>query len=93
MRGELGSSNNDGYGVEWIIHDGPYNEIVSWQYHRFAEALGRRGFEVRTEGEFERVLAQALPSEAPSLIEVHVPRDDISRQFRQLAKIVNRVNA
>jgi TPP-dependent 2-oxoacid decarboxylase len=32
--------NNDGYTTERIIHEGPYNDIQPWAYHRLPEVLG-----------------------------------------------------
>ncbi len=34
--------NNAGYGTERHIHDGPFNDVLRWQYHRLPEVL-RRG--------------------------------------------------
>ena len=31
--------NNKGYTVERVIHDGPYNDIQNWAYHRLPEVL------------------------------------------------------
>ena len=32
--------NNDGYGIERAIYDGPYNDISPWRYHLLPQALG-----------------------------------------------------
>ena len=32
--------NNDGYTAERIIHEGPYNDIQPWAYHRLPEVFG-----------------------------------------------------
>jgi len=70
--------NNDGYAIERIFHDGPYNDLQMWQYHRFPEIFGGGwGCEVKTEGELENALKQALsrPGEL-AFIEVHLDRLD-----------------
>ncbi|MCL5097497.1 MAG: thiamine pyrophosphate-binding protein, partial [Candidatus Omnitrophica bacterium] len=42
--------NNSGYGTERHIHDGPFNDLVPWQYYRVPELLGTgRGFQIETE--------------------------------------------
>jgi indolepyruvate decarboxylase len=70
--------NNDGYAIERVFHDGPYNDLQMWQYHRFPEVFGGGwGCEVKTEGELENALKQALsrPGEL-AFIEVHLDRLD-----------------
>ena len=32
--------NNDGYGTERHIHEGPYNDLQPWQFHRVPEVIG-----------------------------------------------------
>src|SRR5437016_5048343 len=50
--------NNSGYGTERPMQDGPYNDVVPWQFHRLPEIFGAgRGFLVQTEGELEEALA------------------------------------
>ncbi len=37
--------NNSGFGTERHIHDGPYNNILPWEYAKIPELLGTgRGF-------------------------------------------------
>jgi len=52
--------NNNGYGTERHMQDGPYNDVWPWQYHRLPEILGAgRGFLVRTEQELDQALTEA----------------------------------
>lgn len=79
--------NNRGYTVERIIHDGPFNDISEWRYHRLPEVFGGRpGIEVRTEGELEKALAIAESDNGPGplLIEVHLDPWDVPEPFRQM---------
>lgn len=32
--------NNDGYTTERVIHEGPYNDIQPWAYHKLPEVFG-----------------------------------------------------
>jgi TPP-dependent 2-oxoacid decarboxylase len=82
--------NNGGYAIERAIHDGPYNEIAPWKYHRLTEVFGGRGFDVRTEDELEKALQDAKRSAELSLVEIHVGRDDVSPTFQRFAEILNR---
>ena len=52
--------NNDGYTIERVIVDRPYNDIQPWKYHRLVEVFGGGlAFDVHTEGQLEAALAQA----------------------------------
>jgi len=52
--------NNRGYGTERHIHDGPYNDLLVWNYHRLPEMLGAgRGFEIETEEQLDQALRAA----------------------------------
>ena len=82
--------DNKGYGTERLLHAGhhAFNDIHPWQYHRLPEVLGGgTGYEVRTEGEFDRALRAALAdSSGMSLIQVHLPVDDCSHALARLAR-------
>ncbi len=82
--------DNGGYGTERKLHAGDwkFNDIQSWHYNRLPEIYGGgRGYEVRTEGEFDRVLTQAWQDRAgPSLLHVHLALDDHSRALQRLAE-------
>lgn len=82
--------DNQGYGTERLLHAGDFafNEIQPWQYHRLPEILGGgRGYEVRTESEFDQALRAALAdTRQMSLIQVHMPRDDCSPALQRLAR-------
>ena len=52
--------NNDGYTIERVISDRPYNDIQPWHYHKLVDVFGGGlGLEVRTEGELEDALGKA----------------------------------
>jgi len=79
--------NNRGYTVERVIHDGPFNDIPDWRYHRLPEAFGGApGLEVRTEDDLETALAQAEAHTGPGpiLIEVHLDAWDVPEAFRTI---------
>jgi len=85
--------NNRGYTVERIIHDGPFNDISEWQYHRLPEAFGGQpGLEVRTEGDLETALerADAHAGPGPLLIEVHLDAWDVPEPFKQMGAYMGR---
>ncbi|MEE9515043.1 MAG: thiamine pyrophosphate-dependent enzyme, partial [Candidatus Brocadiales bacterium] len=76
--------NNDGYTIERLIIDGPYNDIQPWKYHLLPQVFGGGwGCEVRTEGELEGALEKARRNKGLSLIEVHFDRLDCSESLRR----------
>jgi indolepyruvate decarboxylase len=69
--------NNDGYTIERVISDHPYNDIQPWQYHKLVEVFGGGlGFDVHTEGELEAALAIAVTADQLMFIEIHTGRLD-----------------
>jgi indolepyruvate decarboxylase len=83
--------NNDGYTIERVICDRPYNDLQPWKYHRLAEVFGTgRSFDVRTEGELEVALQQAEAADSVVFIEVHIGRLDTSESLRRVGAAVAR---
>jgi TPP-dependent 2-oxoacid decarboxylase len=81
--------NNEGYAIERVFHDGPYNDLQMWQYSRLPEIFGGGwGCEVKTEGELEDALQQALRrSSELALIEVHLDRVDYWESLLRLKNL------
>ncbi|MFN0195565.1 MAG: thiamine pyrophosphate-dependent enzyme, partial [Planctomycetaceae bacterium] len=80
--------NNKGYTTERFLQEGPFNDILNWNYHRLPDLLGGGwGFEVRTEGDLDQALRAAWANrDAFSLLNVHLEPDDISPALKRLAK-------
>lgn len=80
--------NNAGYGTERHMHDGPFNDVLAWNYARLPELLGAgRAFEVRTELELESALAAAMKHTASfCLLDVHLDPLDHSPALGRLAE-------
>ncbi|HEX3726949.1 MAG TPA: thiamine pyrophosphate-dependent enzyme [Pirellulales bacterium] len=82
--------DNGGYGTERYLHPGDFafNNIQPWAYHKLPEVYGGgRGYEVRTEGEFDAALRSAwADSKHLSLIQVHLGRDDHSTALSRLTE-------
>ena len=88
--------NNEGYGTERQINDGPYNDITAWNYHKMPHVLGGgRGFYVETEKQFETALREAeLNTRTFSLIEVKLGQHDHSPALKRLgSNLGKRVSA
>lgn len=80
--------NNKGYTTERFLLDGPFNDILNWQYHRVPELLGSGvGVEVYTEDELDRAIDQAVANtESFTLINVHLDPMDKSPALERLAE-------
>ena len=79
--------NNFGYGTERQIQDGPYNDVVPWNYSRLPEILGAgRGFLVRTETELDAALAESKKwTKSFCLLDVQLDPSDRSPALQRLA--------
>jgi indolepyruvate decarboxylase len=68
--------------------EGPFNDILNWQYHKIPEVLGvGLGLEARTEDEFETALRTALANrESFSLLNIHLDPMDRSPALERLAE-------
>jgi len=80
--------NNRGYTTERFLHDGPFNDILNWNYHRLPDLLGSGwGFEVHTFGELQQSMNAALAhQDAFSLLNVHLEPHDVSPALARLAE-------
>jgi len=71
--------NNQGYSTERLILDGPWNDIRNWNFENVPVVVGGgKGYVVETEGDLDRVLAEALPSNEVCIINVKLSKHDIS---------------
>jgi indolepyruvate decarboxylase len=79
--------DNKGYGTERVLHPGDYNDINPWQYHKLPEVYGGgKGYQARTEGEFDAALSAAWNSRGAHLIQVHIGENDHSFALGRLAE-------
>jgi len=82
--------NNDGYTIERLIIDGPYNDIQPWKYHKLLEVFGAKSggsFDVEKEGALEDAIKQ-LEGRRDQLnfIEVHMGRMDCTDSLKSAGK-------
>ncbi len=84
--------NNDGYGTQRFILDGPFNEILQWNYTKMIDMFGVGvGKKVHTNGEVEVALKEAMASDVLTLIEVVIPRDACSPSLRRVGEELGRL--
>ncbi len=80
--------NNKGYTTERFLQEGPFNDILNWNYHRMPDLLGSGwGFEVHTEGDLDKALQAAMANQDSfSLLNIHLDSMDISPALERLAE-------
>jgi indolepyruvate decarboxylase len=84
--------NNDGYGTMRQIREGGFNQITQWNYARICDLVGGgRSVVVSTKSEFDKALSVAQKSKQAYVIEVKVPRGEVSDQLSQIAREVRKV--
>ena len=84
--------NNDGYGTMRRIREGRFNTITQWNYSKVCELVGGgESVTAATKGEFDAALSRAQKSDRVFVIELKIPRDEVSRQLAQIAKEVRKV--
>jgi TPP-dependent 2-oxoacid decarboxylase len=79
--------NNNGYGTERHMQDGPYNDVWPWHYSRLPEVLGAgHGFVAATEAQLSKALSRANElKDSFCLIDVQLPQMDRSPALDRLA--------
>jgi indolepyruvate decarboxylase len=84
--------NNDGYGTMRRIREGCFNTITQWNYSKICE-LVRDGESIiaSTKGEFDDALARAQKLDRVHVIELKIPRNDVSQQLARIAAEVRKM--
>lgn len=84
--------NNEGYGTMRKIRDGRFNVISQWKYGKICELVGGGESSVAgTKGELDGAIRAALGSTQVHVIDVQIPRDDVSAQLRNMTEELGRL--
>lgn len=85
--------NNHGYGTERQLQEGSFNDIGEWNYSQLPAVLGAgKGFVVRTEGELDTALKQAIAhTESFVILDVQLDKYDQSPALMRLAERLSRI--
>ncbi|OWK38371.1 alpha-keto acid decarboxylase family protein [Fimbriiglobus ruber] len=80
--------NNRGYLTERVLLDGDFNDIANWQFHKLVDVFGGgKGYEARTEDEFDAVLDAAQATRGQTvIINAHLPPLDMTPGLRRLGE-------
>jgi indolepyruvate decarboxylase len=78
--------NNGGYGTMRKIRDGKFNVISNWNYGKICELIGGGEASIATtKGELDGAIRSATGSSTLRVIEVRVPRNDMSPQLANMS--------
>ncbi len=84
--------NNDGYGTQRFILDGPFNEIQMWDYTKMTDLIGAgKSCRVNTCAELQSAIKNALSEEVMHVIEVIVPRNKASAPLERMATALGKL--
>lgn len=81
--------NNKGYGTERPMLDGPFNDVLPWNYHRIPEIIGRgKGFIIQTENQMDESLtaAEKIYLKDLCILDVRLDAYDGSPALRRLTE-------
>ncbi len=84
--------NNDGFGMQRIFVDGPFNDLARWDYSKVPELVGGGGY-FRVDSPEALLLAMEAArrrTDGPTLVEAVIPKGEISTSLRVMQKIVTR---
>lgn len=86
--------NNEGYGTMRKIRDGAYNVISQWNYGKICELIGGGEASIATtKGELDGAIRSALGSTTLRVIDVRLPRNDMSPQLACMSAELARLRA
>jgi indolepyruvate decarboxylase len=84
--------NNDGYGTMRSIREGCFNVITQWNYSKICELVrGGESTTAATKGEFDAALSRAQKSDSVHVIELRIPRNEVSDQLERIATEVRKM--
>jgi indolepyruvate decarboxylase len=80
--------NNEGYGTERPMRDGPFNDILNWNYSKLPDLLGHGSArKIETESQLFEALTEAKkPAKEFVLLEVVLDRHDYTSLLKRLAQ-------
>ena len=85
--------NNDGYGTERPIIDGPFNDLLPWDYSRIPEVINYgKGFIVESEEDLDEALfeSERFYNRELCLLDVRLDKSDGSAALQRITEVLHR---
>jgi TPP-dependent 2-oxoacid decarboxylase len=82
--------NNKGYGTERPIIDGPFNDLLSWDYSRIPQVIGYgKGFVIESEEELDRAMfeSEKIYDRELCLLDVRLDKRDGSAALKRITEV------
>jgi TPP-dependent 2-oxoacid decarboxylase len=82
--------NNEGYGTERPIIDGPFNNLLPWDYSRIPQVIGYgKGFVIESEEELDRAMfeSEKIYDRELCLLDVRLDKHDGSAALRRITEL------
>jgi TPP-dependent 2-oxoacid decarboxylase len=82
--------NNEGYGTERPIIDGPFNNLLPWDYSRIPQVIGYgKGFVIESEEELDRAMfeSEKIYDRELYLLDVRLDKHDGSAALRRITEL------
>ena len=84
--------NNEGYGTMRKIRDGSFNVISQWDYGKICDLVGGgAATKASTKGELDGAIRSAMGGNSLRVIDVQIPRDDMSPQLTSMSSELARL--
>jgi indolepyruvate decarboxylase len=79
--------DNDGYGTQRLLLDGPFNDIPTLNTERLPDVIGAgKGYLCTSQTEFWQALQAAVADEDFAIIRAKVPKNQSSAALRRLTE-------
>jgi indolepyruvate decarboxylase len=85
--------NNEGYGTERPIIDGPFNDVLSWDYSRIPELIRYgKGFVIESEKDLDRAILESgkIYGQELCLLDVKLDKYDGSAALQRITEVFHR---
>lgn len=82
--------NNKGYGTERPIIDGPFNDLLPWDYSRIPQVIGYgKGFVIESEEELDRAMfeSEKIYDRELCLLDVRLDKRDGSAALKRITEV------
>lgn len=82
--------NNKGYGTERPIIDGPFNDLLSWDYSMIPQVIGYgKGFVIESEEELDRAMfeSEKIHDRELCLLDVRLDKRDGSAALKRITEV------
>lgn len=90
--------NNASYAIEQQIHQGPYNELVSWKYAELTSVFrgdepAARSYVAKTNSELMHSLRDSQEHYGVALIECLIDKEDCTMELRKFGELIAQANS